>query len=85
MSGLSDGREGTVSSMAKNTNQKNTAGKVTPVSGVAVLAFSAAFLVMGLMGVAVVQENSGGIGNIIGIAMAAFFIHHGRSMLKDDN
>ena len=64
---------------------EKSAGKVAFVCGVISLVLSASFLVMGLMGVAVVQENSGGIGNIIGIAMAAFFIHHGRSMLKDDN
>lgn len=71
--------------MAKNTNKKNTAGKVTLVCGVVALVFSTAFLVMNLMGVAVVQKNSGGIENVIGIAMGAYLIYRGRSMLKDDN
>lgn len=69
----------------RNSGMKKGAGKVAFVCGVISLVLSAAFLVMGLMGVDAFREDGGVFRNIISAAIGVWLVYYGRSMMKSSD
>ena len=69
----------------RNSGMKKGAGKVVFVCGVISLVLSAAFLVMGLVGVDAFQEDGGVFRNIIRIAIGVWLVCYGRSLMRSSD
>ena len=69
----------------KNSGMKKGAGKVVFVCGLISLVLSVVFLVMGLMGMDVSQEDGGIFQNIISAAIGVWLVYYGRSLMKSSD